>query len=291
LPRRSIKKYLEDVYWVVKETLTSSIKGRLCCLVVFGSAARPEDFVKGLSDVDVLALTEDRPERRHYFFKALDSEVHAVVFAVDEFRELVEHGDPLAFMMKHRIELHGSIDDLLVNLKITERTAEVLRGSALAALGLALEHYYVLRDHVKALSHLYHSVRHVARYKASLRGVFPVSDEEVLRECVDEQLRSLYWRLVKARRSEVDAGSLRCLMREAVSLISSELGIKEASLEKLEEVAAGGAVMVTASEENGCLAFKVEVFNGDRRVLEVVGDEVRETVKEDLGLAIKQRKH
>jgi len=285
LSRRGVEEYLKDVYWVVKEALTSSIKGRLRCIVVFGSAARPKDFVKGLSDVDVLALTEDRPERRHYTFEALDSEVHAVVFAVDEFKELVEHGDPLAFMMKHRVELHGSIGDLLANLKITEHSAKVLRRSALAALGLALEHYYVLGDRVKALSHLYHSVRHVARYKASLRGVFPVSDEEVLRECVDEQLRSLYWRLVKARRSGVDAGSLRRLMREAVSLISNELGVKASSLEKLEEVAARGAVMVAASEENGYLAFDVEVFNGDRRTLKVVGDEVREAHRGSLQLS------
>ena len=86
---------------------------------------------------------------------------------------------------------------MLSDLKITEHTRRMLRKSIFAALGLALESYYLLEEYTKALSHLYHSLRHLIRYKASFKGFVPVSDREVCNVCDSEELRMLYKALLK----------------------------------------------------------------------------------------------
>ena len=74
---------------------------RACSIIVFGSAAGSEDFVVGVSDVDVLVLTREMPLRRRYSFVVCGGRVDVVVFSVDEFRKLIECGDPLAFMLEY----------------------------------------------------------------------------------------------------------------------------------------------------------------------------------------------
>ena len=64
----NVIKYLEGVFEVIKEVLLGDESFKTCSIIVFGSAARPEDFIIGVSDVDVLVLTREEPLRRHYSF-------------------------------------------------------------------------------------------------------------------------------------------------------------------------------------------------------------------------------
>jgi len=271
--RASATEYLKDLY----EELLKPLVGRgdfkeALSIIVFGSASRPEDFVVGVSDVDVLVLVSEKPQRRHLSFEALGSRVDVVVLAVGEFKELVELGDPLAFMAERGLVLWGSrLDELLLaKPRVTERTHRCLRRSALAALGLAVESY-LASEEGRALTHLYHAVRHLIRYEASLQGLFPVSDREVL-EASKGEVGELYWRLVEARRRHVDRGELKSLLSLAVEVLAKELRLIPAKLEVLEkEARGGGVVMVKAAEDGGCLVFKAVLLD---RTLTVKGGEV-----------------
>jgi predicted nucleotidyltransferase len=50
--------------------------------MVFGSAVRPEDFVVGLSDIDVLVVTTKEHGERRYSLKVCESEVNIIVIGI-----------------------------------------------------------------------------------------------------------------------------------------------------------------------------------------------------------------
>lgn len=273
-----VVRYLRGVFEVVKEVILGVKWLNACSIIVFGSAARPEDFVKGVSDVDVLVLTKDEPSRRHYSFMVENSEVNVVFYTVDEFRELVECGNPLAFILKYRVVLHDDCSKFLLKLKpkVTEHTKYVLRKSIFTALGLSLESYYVLDDYKKALSHLIHSLRHLIRYKASFKGEFPVSDEELSKYCTGT-LKNLYFRLSNLRRGKFAGNDLKRLIDETIRVITERLNLKATYLKDLESKAKGNMILISAGESNGYLAFRIEMLEDNRRrVIEIRGKEIRE---------------
>jgi len=50
--------------------------------MVFGSAVRPEDFVVGLGDIDVLVVTTKEHGERRYSLKVCESEVNIIVIGI-----------------------------------------------------------------------------------------------------------------------------------------------------------------------------------------------------------------
>jgi len=111
-------------------------------IVVFGSAARPEDFVEGVSDVDVLVLAAGEPRERHCTLELGEGlRVEVVVLKPEELVKLAEEGDPLAFMVERGVVVadDGTFASLRLEPRVTGRTVSVLRRSAVVALGLALE--------------------------------------------------------------------------------------------------------------------------------------------------------
>lgn len=269
--------YLRGVFEVIKDTLLDFKWLKPCLIIVFGSAARPEDFVIGVSDIDVLVLTWEEPSRRHYKFTVYNSIVNVIVFRVEEFRKLVEHGDPLTFMLKNYVLLYNTCPFILkLKPKITDHTRYVLRRSIFAALGLSLESYYFLENYKKTLSHLYHSLRHLIRYKASQSGKLPISDREIC-EYSEKPLRDLYTMLSNFRRKEAKKNDVKKLMVKVIKVIAEELNLKATSLEYLEKQIKGNILLVTAGELNGYIAFKVEMFQkGKRKVLEIKNSKSRE---------------
>lgn len=271
--------YLKNIYDNVREKILNvdGLKG-LCCIIIFGSAARPEDFVIGVSDVDILVITREKPKRRRYEFVISKSIINITVFTVDELKMLIEHGDPLTFMLKHIVILYNNCCDTILNSKprITEHTELVLRRSIFVALSLSLENYYIERNYIKALSHLYHSIRHLARYKALSKGIFPVSDEEVYRNS-SPQLKKLFITLSNARREGEDRErELKFFIDKAMKLIAGELKLKPPSL-KLVDKFGKRANLIIVGELDNYMALRVEIYEGhERRVVEIKCDDVRE---------------
>ena len=273
-----VEKYLDGVFEVVKDVLLGIKWLKACSIVVFGSAARPEDFVKGVSDVDVLVLTREEPSKRRYSFVVSDSKVDVVLFTVAEFEKLVRWGNPLAFVLKRCVVLYDGCFKHILKLKpeITEHTRDVLRKSIFAALGLSLESYYFLEDYVKALSHLYHSLRHLIRYKASFYGKFPISDQEVCEYCRG-RLKDVYVKLLDLRKRGVQKSDLEELMDAVIRLVAEELNLRVTSLKDIEDKVEGSINLVVAGEIDGYIVFRVETYkDGRRKIVEVKDGRVRE---------------
>jgi len=143
--------------------------------------------------------------------------------------------------------------------RITEYTIKILRRSVLAALGLAIESYYMEMPR-KSASHLYHSIRHLIRYLYSLSGDaegFPVSDEELLSRS-PEDLKSFFKKLIEMRRREIDMNELREAIEETIELITEKLGLKKTGIDALEKLPSKPLIVV-ACENDNWLAFHVEI--------------------------------
>jgi predicted nucleotidyltransferase len=260
-PRGDVKNFLRMTYEFLSELPNIIVSEDVCSIVVFGSAARPSDFVPGVSDIDVLVLVKRAPERRVYNLNFMDTRVHVELFTPEELDQMIERGSPLGFMLKHSVVLldRGCLSMVRSRPRITEYTVKTLRRSILAALGLAVEHYYLemLRE---SASHLYHSIRHLIRYLYSLSGDaegFPVSDEELLSRS-PEDVRGLFKKLIEMRRREVDVNELREAIEETIEVITRKLGLKKTGVDALEKLP-GKPLIVIACESDDWLVFHVEI--------------------------------
>jgi predicted nucleotidyltransferase len=261
LPGEDVKNFLRVVYEFLSELPNIIVSEDVCSIVVFGSAARPSDFVPGVSDIDVLVLVKRAPERRVYNLDFMDTRVYVELFTPEELDQMIERGSPLGFMLKYSVVLldRGCLSMVRSRPRITEYTVKTLRRSVLVALGLAIESYYMEMPRESA-SHLYHSVRHLIRYLYSLSGGaegFPVSDEELLLRS-PEDLRSFFKKLIEMRRREIDVNELREAIEETVELVTKELGLKKTGIDVLEKLS-GKPLMVVACENDDWLVFHVEI--------------------------------
>jgi predicted nucleotidyltransferase len=260
-PRGDVKNFLRMTYEFLSELPNIIVSEDVCSIVVFGSAARPSDFVPGVSNIDVLVLVKRAPERRVYNLNFMDTRVHVELFTPEELDQMIERGSPLGFMLKYSVVLldRGCLSMVRSRPRITEYTMKTLRRSILAALGLAIEHYYLemLRE---SASHLYHSIRHLIRYLYSLSGDaegFPVSDEELLSRS-PEDVRGLFKKLIEMRRREVDVNELREAIEETIEVITRKLGLKKTGVDALEKLP-GKLLIVIACESDDWLVFHVEI--------------------------------
>lgn len=71
----------------------------ICSVVVFGSAARPSDFVLGVSDIDVLVLVKKALGKRLHHLDFMGTEIDVAIFTPEELDLLIENGAPLGFML------------------------------------------------------------------------------------------------------------------------------------------------------------------------------------------------
>jgi predicted nucleotidyltransferase len=231
-------------------------------VVVFGSAARPEDFVEGVSDVDVLVLAAGEPRERHCTLELGEGlRVEAVVLKPEELVKLAEEGDPLAFMVERGVVVadDGTFASLRLEPRVTERTVSVLRRSAVVALGLALEN--LLRgEPLRAVHHAYHAVRHAVRYRTALeRGCVPISDREVSEAGGDAA--EAFNALASARRGKrVDRLGAELALQLAAETVAALLGLKAPKLIELASSKGGrwplGLARKAGSSSSWCCALR-----------------------------------
>ena len=112
--------YVSDALNHIREMLLEKIdRENIVSIIVFGSAARPNDFVPKISDIDVLILIKKPQDMRSLSFKVYDSEVHASLLTLDQFIRIIKIGSPLALMLRYRVLLYGEdIENMLGDVKV-----------------------------------------------------------------------------------------------------------------------------------------------------------------------------
>ncbi|RLF20374.1 MAG: hypothetical protein DRZ82_02295 [Thermoprotei archaeon] len=256
------EEFLRKVFTSLKDMVSAlSAFGDVRSVVVFGSAARLKDFVKDISDIDVLVITRKRPRIPHYGFEVHGAEVSITIMSLDDVRKIFESGHPLAFMLYKYTKVlvdDGTFSTLISTIKpkVTERTLRILRHSTFVALGLGLEKYFA-QLYREAISHAYHAVRHMVRYKACLKGVdannFPISDDEV-KSFLPEYAKGVFEKLVELRRRKIGKEDCMNALEDSRKLISSEMGCCIPSFRDLEQriLEENGHIVSVMLEEKTC---------------------------------------
>jgi predicted nucleotidyltransferase len=237
-------------------------------VIIFGSAARPGDFVPGLSDVDVLVVTEGAPRRRSLrFYHEIGSyevRVEATLYSVDEIERLAEEGSTLIHMLRYSIQVYVRGDSVVARLKprITDHTLQVLRRSTLAALGLALQAYFY-GEYRRSVHHTYHSIRHLIRYEVAREGKqIPISDGELL-EVVGADTKDLVLELIELRRADPGEEEALKYMVKVLERVASRLKLVAPSLEHVVRAHRDSRVVdANICEEEGGIAVKLMVVSG-----------------------------
>lgn len=222
----------EDVKAFADQLLSKSLPVR--SVIAIGSVTRPEDYIDGLSDIDIVVVckkvTKGLREEIGRIAQGVDPVMSTLILDLKglerEFAELTD----IAFLIKggDAILLDDDTREVIERpLKPTKKTAERLRSYARDTLRQAFEEYE--QDNLsKALKHAYHALRHAIRSGAAVKESFPISDSEVLEAAGDRKARALFSLLVSLRHDYENAVKNRSLVTDAIvrsdKIVDSLLG-------------------------------------------------------------------
>lgn len=88
---------LGRIFGEIRKRALKKFGGSLSVAIVFGSATRPEDFVHGLSDIDLILVLNNLGGERNLWEEIVEGlRVSAVVLSRAELERMAELGSPLA---------------------------------------------------------------------------------------------------------------------------------------------------------------------------------------------------
>jgi len=222
--------------------ISTRIKTRLGkkvhAIAVFGSAKRPEDYVEGVSDVDIAVIVDDESSREEARSIG-EAGMEFVFLTPSQLRELFNMGHPLAWLLTYdsRI-LHD--DGVLQAMsqqrpKFTELTRDSMRRSTLVALSLGVEELYAGAFNL-CISHFYHSMRHALRLRALEKFAnFPCSDREIL-ATIQGFPAELFSQLVALRKDKKASEPVcRNVLEQLLNALYMVSNLKVPSLSGLQE--------------------------------------------------------
>jgi len=260
----------------ILERCKRQLGGTLLCLVVYGSASRPEDYIAGLSDIDIVAICSSKPkvEERVKMFEGLATRVNALFLTPKEYRKLAKEGALIAHLMVKDSKVlygHDFFEELIKEEppRVTASTLDYLRRAALSALALGLEDYLTGRYGDLCL-HLHKSFKHLVRGICLARRSFmPPSDREI-KDAVKElglggELERLYPKIISLKPlPALPPSECRALMASSIEAFCIASGLRLPSLDKVERAVRGLPVLkVSASLKGDSVDFLITVLKDE----------------------------
>jgi len=185
------------------------VRHRLMSIVAFGSVNRPSDFLKGLSDIDVLVIVDRRSESLESQIRRLASSVDyslsPVVLSHREFVLMLKAGSPGALLMLEGTVFHDKgvfSRARKAGFRPTEQTVKTSIDHAFRALSISVNDYFSGLDLCESINCAYHCARHALRALiVKETGAMPMSDQEIVQGVSKHpELQKLYREILRARR-------------------------------------------------------------------------------------------
>ncbi len=223
-------------------------------VALFGSIARGVDFIPCRSDIDVLVVSDiDDYQEYSIPFNGYEVKISIAYYSPNILYEMARKLHPLILHI-YKASIVYYDDGVLASIlheiprNITEYTVNVEKHSTVVALTLAIESLS-LECNEKALDHIHHALRHLARTligKDKPVTVFPVYDSEALivLEEVDRELGQVFkeTRLERAK-CKTSSRVVEKLLNKAWNLASRYLELNMPSLKKIiEECSSNGSI-------------------------------------------------
>ena len=185
------------------------VRHRIMSIVAFGSVNRPSDFLKGLSDIDVLVIVDRRSgsleSQIRHLASSVDYSLSPVVLSRREFVSMLKAGSPGALLMLEGTLFHdkGVFSSAReAGFRPTEQTVRTSIDHAFRALSISINDYFSGLDLHESVNCAYHCARHALRaLVVKETGAMPMSDREVIQGASKHPgLQKLYREILRARR-------------------------------------------------------------------------------------------
>ena len=149
----------------------------------FGSYSRKTDYVEGLSDINVIAISDDKT-----LLLDLASEGYSpIVISKEKLRELCENGDPLCLQVLNSQGICGEFPSDIKFVK-TDYTCERLRKSVISLYTLSLLAFF-RNDERNCLENSYRAIRTLIQWRACKENLdIPLSAEDTEKVCKELNL-------------------------------------------------------------------------------------------------------
>jgi hypothetical protein len=195
--------------------------GGLEAVVVFGSAAREEDFVEGLSDVDVLVILSRADRELEEKIRGMARPpLSPAIMTKAEFLRGLRKGDPGILLMCRGKPLYNPGFFRRLKARPTAFTQKRLLQLALCALAISLENCVQRENPREALSSAYHAARHAFRAEILAgKHLLADSNQEIL-EALPPRERKEFEIFLVARRK---FGSLGWRKLEQLNLLAHRI--------------------------------------------------------------------
>lgn len=156
----------------------SQLCGRASYIGFFGSYARKTDYVEGLSDINVVAISEDKS-----LLLDLASEGFSpIVISKEKLKEICEIGDPLCLQIINSQGICGEFPSDIKFVK-TSYTCERLRKSVIPLYVLSLLAFF-RDDERHCLENSYRAIKTLIQWRACEENLnIPLSAEEAEEVC------------------------------------------------------------------------------------------------------------
>lgn len=241
---------------------------RIMSIVAFGSVNRPSDFLKGLSDIDVLVIVDRRSGSLESQIRRLASSVdyylYPVVLSRREFVSMLKAGSPGALLMLKGTVFHdkGAFSRARkAEFRPTEQTVKTSIDHAFRALSISINDYFSGLDLCESINCAYHCARHALRALiVKETGAMPISDWEIIQGAKHPKLERLYCEILRARRGfkKLVKGYHEAGARIPTRALRDEIG---KLLLKAERVAVDSSELCFGNRPSGIL----ELLNSAKR--------------------------
>ncbi|BFH73888.1 hypothetical protein SJAV_18320 [Sulfurisphaera javensis] len=161
--------------------MSENLKGlckRASYIGFFGSYARKSDYIEGLSDINVIAISEDKS-----LLLELASEGYSpIVLSKEQLRKLCDSGDPLCLYVTQSESVCGEFPSEIKFVK-TDYTCERLKKSILSLYIISLLAFF-REDERSSLENSFRTLRTLIQWRACIENKpIPLSIEETERTC------------------------------------------------------------------------------------------------------------
>jgi len=152
-------------------------------IAVFGSYVRAKDYVEGISDLNVFALTRDK----QLLLELASMGYSPVMLGEESLRQLCEAGDPLCYYVLYDSKvLCGSLPR--VSFKLTDGTCRKLRDQAINSFCFAIESHF-RSDELNSVRYAFKAIKLSVAYRVCRdKNRVIVSNDEAESSCKELNL-------------------------------------------------------------------------------------------------------
>ncbi|MCY0859269.1 MAG: hypothetical protein OWQ54_02440 [Sulfolobaceae archaeon] len=152
---------------------------RVKYLAYFGSFTRPEDYVPDISDINVVAISDDKS----LLLEMASEGCSPIVLTENSLKDMCDKGDPICYyIMYDSRTVCGSLP-AYIRFNFTQLTCERLRDSVIPLILNGIQSFFRY-DELSTINNLYRALRALIRWRScEVQKSIPLSDKDVIKAC------------------------------------------------------------------------------------------------------------